>query len=183
MDTFEISPKQYKCSYCGSLVGSNTGYKASSGTCGIYICPICTRPTIIDHIGNRIPEIPFGEDVQGIDDQHVRNAYNEARNCTQAGAYTGAVLLCRKILMNIAVDKGAAPGKKFIEYIQFLVDNHYVPPDGEKWVDQIRDKGNEATHEIPKIERKDAEQIMRFTEMLLRFIYEMPSYLDADEEE
>ncbi|TBT15295.1 hypothetical protein D5E83_24565, partial [Vibrio parahaemolyticus] len=33
--------------------------------------------------------------------------YKEARNCVAASAYTGAVLLTRKLLMNIGVEQGA----------------------------------------------------------------------------
>ena len=90
-------------------------------------------------------------------------------------AYTASVLACRKLLMNIAVAQGAAEGKKFAEYVQYLADNGYVPPNGKGWVDHIRKKGNEATHEIPHMERGDAEELIAFAEMLLKFIYEFPA--------
>jgi hypothetical protein len=38
------------------------------------------------------------------------------------------VLLCRKMLMNVAVHEGAAEGLKFIEYVTYLSDHGYVPP-------------------------------------------------------
>jgi hypothetical protein len=91
------------------------------------------------------------------------------------GANTAVVLLARKLLMNIAVQHGAQPGKAFVDYIDYLSDNGFVPPNGRAWVDQIRKKGNEATHEIPQITEQDARQILTFTEMLLKFVYEFPS--------
>ncbi len=77
--------------------------------------------------------------------------------------------------MNIAVAQGAPEGKKFIEYVKHLADSGFVPPNGHGWVDHIRSKGNEATHEIALMEEKDAKDLISFCEMLLRFIFEFPN--------
>ena len=77
--------------------------------------------------------------------------------------------------MNMAVAQGAKTGLAFIDYVQFLADNGYVPPKGKGWVDHIRKKGNEATHEISAMSKADAEELLSFSEMLLKFIYEFPS--------
>lgn len=77
--------------------------------------------------------------------------------------------------MNIAVAQGASEGKKFIDYVNYLAENGYVPPNGKGWVDHIRKKGNEATHEIIVMTQSDAEELISFAEMLLKFIYEFPS--------
>ncbi len=77
--------------------------------------------------------------------------------------------------MNIAVARGASEGKKFIEYVEFLSEKGFVPPDGKGWVDHIREKGNDATHEIKIMSRPDAEDLITFSEMLLKFIFEFPS--------
>ena len=79
------------------------------------------------------------------------------------------------MLMNIAVAQGAKEGLKFIEYVSHLADNGYIPPNGTGWVDHIRKKGNEATHEIALMGKDDAEELILFTEMLLKFIYEFPA--------
>jgi hypothetical protein len=77
--------------------------------------------------------------------------------------------------MNIAVQQGADEGKKFIEYVEYLAANGYVPPNGKPWVDHIRKKGNEATHEITLMGSDDATELIQFSEMLLKFIYEFPA--------
>jgi len=46
---------------------------------------------------------------------------------------------------------------------------------GRGWVDQIRDKGNDAAHELPQMTVEDAKELIEFTEMLLRFIYDLPA--------
>lgn len=92
-------------------------------------------------------------------------------------AHTATALLCRKLLMYVAVEKGAEEGKSFQYYVTYLADNHYVPPDGRAWVDHIRVRGNDATHQITIIAREDAEQLVIFTAMLLRQIYEFAGRL------
>jgi hypothetical protein len=105
----------------------------------------------------------------------IAGLYEEARRCTSARAYTAAVLACRKILMHIAVERGAATGEKFIAYVDYLAKQGYVPPDGRIWVDHIRTKSNEANHEIVAMTDTDAADLVTFVEMLLRFIYEFPA--------
>ena len=89
-------------------------------------------------------------------------------------------MLCRKLLMNVAVQQGARHNQSFQSYVEYLDEHGFVPPNGRKWVDAIRKKGNDANHEIELMSSKDAHNIIRFTEMLLRFIYEMPHMLEDD---
>ncbi len=89
--------------------------------------------------------------------------------------YTATVLICRKMLMNIAVNQGAGEGLKFIEYVNYLAEQGYIPPNGRHWVDHIRKKGNEANHEITSMNQEDGKDLLIFIEMLLKFIYEFPN--------
>ena len=77
--------------------------------------------------------------------------------------------------MSIAVAQGAPANKSFVSYVEYLAEKGYVPPNGRGWVDHIRKKGNEANHEIKLMAQPDAEELVSFTEMLLKFIYEFPS--------
>jgi len=105
----------------------------------------------------------------------VESLYEETRKCTSAGAHTAAVLACRKILMHIAVDQKAKEGLSFLDYVEYLANNGFVPPNGKRWVDHIRKKGNEANHEIALMSQDDAKDLVSFAEMLLKFIYEFPN--------
>lgn len=81
--------------------------------------------------------------------------------------------------MHIAVEKGAAAGNNFFSYVEYLANNHYVPPDGKTWVDYVRVRGNEANHEIMIMGQTDAESLITLVGALLRFIYELPSLLPS----
>ncbi|MCK9426373.1 MAG: DUF4145 domain-containing protein [Ignavibacteriaceae bacterium] len=174
----KISSKSYQCGYCNKQIGSDSGYSGHQGPSLvgiIVICSYCNKPSFF--FGEtQTPAFRLGNEVKNIADESVKNLYNEARDCTSVGAYTSAILVCRKIIMHLAVEKGAAPGQSFVSYIDFLESGHYFPPNGRPWVDKIRQKGNEANHEIIIVNKDEAKELLLFVEFLLRFIYEFPSY-------
>lgn len=175
-----IGTISYTCGYCNTKVGPSFGYNCldqgfPQGEHGlILICPKCNKPTFFQISNGEItPSSKYGDEVEHLPED-IEALYNEARNCISVNAYNSSVLSCRKLLMNIAHSKGAKESKTFVSYVEFLNDNHYTPPESKSWVDHIRKKGNEATHEIPSKTRDDAVELLDFTEMLLKFVYEMP---------
>ncbi len=176
----EVTKKSYKCGYCNLDVGNNKGYNYvvdSKKIAHIYVCPICDKPTFFDKEGKQYPGIKHGNNVLNIDNEEVQSLYEEARNCFSVNAFTAVALCSRKLLMNVAVHLGAEENKKFIYYVNWLDDNHYILPNSKKWVDQIRKIGNEATHEIAIVSRDDAEKTLIFMEMLLKIVYEFPNMI------
>jgi hypothetical protein len=177
-----IKPKVFDCGYCGCRVGPDKGYCDRLEHDFIVICSNCGRPTYISIFDElQVPSPVFGNNVNLVPEEMAK-LYNEARRCTGVNAYTASVLCCRKLLMNIAVDKGAAKGGKFIEYVEYLGNKGYIVPDGLGWVDHIRKKGNEATHEIELMGEKDAKDLIVFCEMLLKTIYEFPGKFNEQED-
>jgi hypothetical protein len=179
-----LPPKKFVCGYCGAHTGPDKGYypdgyrsdqKQGGDSRMIYLCTNCGSPTFFfgEH---QSPGIAFGSPLQHLP-ATVSEAYGEARSCMSVNAYTATTLLCRKLLMNVAVAEGANPGEQFVAYVSYLESNGYVPPKGKPWVDRIRKLGNTATHEIPIPSQHDAEQALTFVEMLLSFVYEMPGRL------
>jgi hypothetical protein len=177
----ELPNKNFDCGFCGKGVSSIKGYiigqnrdGAGAVVGGAWLCSNCLGPNAFAPDGSRFPTPALGNPVAHVPDT-LNMLYEEARRCTSANCYTAAVLLCRKMLMNIAVQEGAAEGLKFIEYVAYLSNKGYVPPNGKHWVDHIRKRGNEATHEIALMSETDAKELVGFLEMLLRFIYEFPN--------
>ena len=62
---------------------------------------------------------------------------------------------------------------KFIEYVNYLDEENYIPKNSKKWVDIIRSKGNETTHEIKISDEKEAKQLIKFIEIIITLIYEI----------
>ncbi len=177
----KMKSKSYTCGYCGNSLASEVGFQGKVNWqdkwrhSHIYICHFCSRPTYFDTRGDQFPGMAFGGDVADVSDATVHALYNEARNATSANCFTAAVLCCRKLLMHIAVSKGAKKNQSFAEYVDHLSQNNYVPPDAQEWVDHIRKRGNEANHEISIMTREDAEELIAFSEMLLKIIFEFPA--------
>jgi hypothetical protein len=175
-----LGSKSYICGYCNKPIASEKGYWAlwkGSLKSDVYICHYCSSPTFFDIRDNtQTPGQRYGNIVEHVP-QEISDLYNEARECTSCNSYTAAVLCCRKLLMNIAVSKGAKEGLKFIEYVNFLTEKGFVPPDSNEWIDHIRNKGNEANHEIKLMDAEDAQELIGFIEMILKFIFEFPAIM------
>lgn len=180
----QIPAKMYECGFCGASVAPDKGWfaarpggsgQASAAIASIYICHHCQGPTFFDPSGRRFPGAAFGDGVKDISDEGIATLYDEARRSSAASAYTAAVLCCRKILMHVAVEKGAREGQSFVAYVEHLAAKGYIPPGARDWVDHIRTKSNEANHEVVVMSAADAEELLSFTGMLLKVVYEFPA--------
>ncbi len=170
----QLESRKYRCGYCGNIVATDKGFHDKERAYRAYLCPHCNKPSFFDASGKQTPGIAPGNDVAALPTE-LEAIYSEARRCVAVNAFTASVLACRKLLMHIAVEQNAEPGKAFIFYVEYLANNGYVPPNGKGWVDHIRKKGNEATHEIVLMSAEDAIELISFSEMLLKFIYEFPA--------
>jgi hypothetical protein len=173
-----LHTKTYVCGHasCGKDVAADKGWVQSvhiQDTAYIYVCPNCRLPTLFDG-QTQLPGVSLGNEVQHLPSE-IEPIWAEIRTCTSNSAYTSAVLTGRKLLMHIAVGQSAKAGLSFVQYVDYLVDNHFAPPNSKPWVDKIRTHGNEATHEIVLKTKDDAEEILVFLEMLLKFMYEFPA--------
>jgi hypothetical protein len=145
----------------------------------IRLCSYCNGPTLFLQGDQEYSPGPLpGNPVEHLPGE-IESLFAEARTASAAGAYTAAVLTCRKILMHIAVDKGADKNKNFLEYVTYLISKGYAPPNSQDWVDYIRTRSNEANHEITLMTTEDATALVTFIEMLLRLIFELPKSVPA----
>ena len=176
-----LSSKRYTCGYCGETVGSSYGYTLNyhNGDIAIYLCPYCGRPSFMED-NVIIPGSTYGQTITNLPDT-VQSLYDEARNSYQAGAFTGVILICRKILANVAVYYGAEDGQRFVKYVDYLVENGYVPEKSREWIDKIRTEGNSATHDQTAKNKDDAQRILDFVQMLLLINFKFNSDYNISE--
>lgn len=135
----QIDSLKFQCGFCGNNVATNRGFYDETGVYKVYPCPHCDKPSFFSK-GEQVPGVAPGNDVGHLP-KELEAIYKEARRCVSVNAHTAAVLACRKLLMHIAVEQKAEPGKSFIHYVEYLAENGYVPPNGKGWVDHIRKKG------------------------------------------
>ena len=173
----------YRCGHCDTKVsGAVVAYYVWGDTArNQYVvqwvqCPECALGSTLIN-GTSFPGSSFGPVLEGLPAE-VAEAYEEARRCMMVDAHTAAELICRKVLMHVAVEKGAKEGESFADYLSHLEQQGYVTPPMKKWVDAIRKNGNESTHKLSSPSKQRAESTVMFTAELLRLTYEMEHLTD-----
>jgi hypothetical protein len=161
---------EYQCGHCDAKVsGAVVAYHENIKW---VLCPNCGNGSVLDYNGNIHPGVAFGPHIAGLPND-INEAYEEARRSMSASAFTGSELICRKILMYVAVEKGAKEGESFTFYLDHLEKEGYITPPMKAWVDLIRKHGNIAAHILEKPNQNRAESTLMFTAELLRIVYEM----------
>lgn len=164
-----ITSKDFICGWCGNRIASANGY-FNSGSAKIYICHFCQKPNYFDGTGGQYPGASYGTEIKNLPED-IETIYNEIRRLHGESAWTAIVLLARKLLMHVAVEKGAPEGKQFITYVQYLTDN-YVAKSNQGWVDRVRTVSNIANHELKIMDAAQARMVTDFTGMILKLVYE-----------
>lgn len=182
----EIMPATYVCGYCGTKVSSDEGmflkdstvgdgYNKNTKAYGVFICTSCNMPSLIaeseDGSMIQVPGINYGNSVLHLPDD-INEIYEEMRRCYSVNSYTGVISLGRILLDHIAVDWGAKAGQSFQQNVGYLKDNHYIATNSENWVDLIRQYGNKSNHKLVINTQNDAQNIIKFCEMILKTNYE-----------
>lgn len=176
----------YVCGHCGREVSGavvampGTDSSETNGIRWLW-CPSCGDGSVRAINGAVYPSVQFGPEVEGLP-PGIGTAYSEARDCMGVRAFTAAELLCRKLLMYVAVEKGA-PEKDdrgralpFVKYLDHLKDDGYITPTMDAWVGLIREHGNDAAHDLDPPSEDRAKSTVLFTAELLRVVYEMPHF-------
>ena len=166
----------YTCSYCGTYVAGTVVASNIVKSIQWLSCPHCEWGSVSNK-GMVVPAPLLGEYIKGLPET-IQNAYVEARKSFSSKSYTACVLMCRKILMNVAVKKNAPEGDTFTSYIDYMINKGYITVTMKEWVDKIRKNGNDATHEIPPPDSEKACTTLEFTALLLKNVYETKFLLD-----
>ena len=125
--------------------------------------------------GAVFPPAPAGSSVKNLESD-VQEAWREARTTHAVAAYTASTMMCRKILMHLAVDKaGSKEGESFARYVDDLDKAGYIAPGLKDVVDRIREQGNVANHELPAATEEQSLATIAITQHLLQVMYELPA--------
>ena len=138
------------------------------------LCPNCQDGSVRTKSGAVYPVAPAGGSVTNLP-ADVAQAWREARTAHAVAAYTAAEIMCRKILMHLAVDvANSKAGATFKDYIADLDKAGYISTALKPAVEKVRDRGNAANHDLPASTEADSLVTLKITEHMLRSIYEIP---------
>jgi hypothetical protein len=91
----------------------------------------------------------------------------------QNGRWNAAVGMYRAAL-DLATKSLRAEGPTFFKRLENLASTARVTPEIRSWADHVRVEGNEALHDPETFTREDAQALRFFTEMFLRYVFELP---------
>jgi len=161
------------CGSCGQGVAAVVVNNQGDGTI-FMVCPACLEGSVKTRSGAIWPPAAKGASVANLPDD-VAQAWREARTSNAVAAYTASEIMCRKILMHLAVDvAGSKPGDTFHAYIEHLDKAGYIGAGLRPAVEKIKNRGNVANHALPSSTEADSVITLKITEHLLRGIYEIP---------
>jgi len=168
--------QSYRCGYCNRVVhglvvsriiDDEEGYESIW-----LLCPNCKRGSVKTPENVIVPYAKASANIPGLS-PNLEKAYNEAGDCLSIGSFTACEMVCRKILMSVAVDRGAKENLTFKQYVNYLESNGDITSNMKPWVVFIKDSGNDANHELALSSKEHAESTFDFTTQLLTLIYGM----------
>ena len=176
----------FVCVLCGAPQSSGTGWDCGPDTSGMHweCIRVCQRghATLLlmkpnaHQVVEQLPTPNTAPPVEGIPDtnEDIHKLYEEAGRCLTHSAPTGAVMICRKLLMNLAVEHaGASDDDSYQKCVKALVAANHIPTEGHPLADHICLIGNEANHELPAITRETAERVVTLPSIVLNNIYQL----------
>ncbi|GAA3149578.1 hypothetical protein GCM10017687_78820 [Streptomyces echinatus] len=180
------------CGHCQSQAkGSVVGALADNDppvSQGLYLvqCGKCRRGVLVE--GDFVV-LPFGRDENDYAYQlstlwpkahftlshlipgALQRAYEEARTCYSAGAYTAAAAMVRRTLEGVCADQGVT-AKVLMRALQELRDAGKIEGRLFDWAQALRVLGNQGAHFTGQdVDREDAADALALCEALLDYIY------------
>lgn len=179
-----------ECEHCqaivdGEVIANYTDYEAETEATGRYTflkCPRCSRPFIMLQVddGSQLGENwdepkrlfpPVEMSASPVIPFSLRSAYDEARACFRARAYTATAIMCRKTLEGIADEKGIST-RSLVQDLKEMKEKGIIENRLYEWADALRISGNEAAHGVnSRVSPQDAKDILEFTHALLEYVF------------
>ena len=141
-------------------------------------CPRCRRPFILlqvdDGAGWNEPVRLYPPKDIGISlaiPNSIRLAYEEARTCFRAKAYTATAIMCRKTLEGIA-EEFKITSRNLASALKEMKEKGVIESRLYEWAEALRISGNEAAHGVgATISPPDAKDVLEFTNALLEYVF------------
>lgn len=109
----------------------------------------------------------------------VANRFRQGENAFQRGDWNAAVAMYRSALDIATKGMEGVPEGLFFPRLKWLHEQHRITPDMRAWADHVRVEGNEALHDPDDFTEDDAKPLRLFTEMFLRYVFELPGEVRA----
>jgi hypothetical protein len=110
----------------------------------------------------------------------VASRFVQGENAYQNGDWNAAAAMYRSALDVATKGMPDVPkGETFFKRLQWLNDHHRITPEIRAWGDTVRIEGNDALHGDDEFSEADTKPLRLFTEMFLRYVFELPGEVAA----
>lgn len=104
----------------------------------------------------------------------VKGRFLEGEDAFRRGRWNSAVAMYRSALDIATKGMNDVPAGKFFDRLKWMAENHAITPEIRSWADHVRVEGNAALHDPEEFNEADAKSLRFFTEMFLRYVFELP---------
>lgn len=109
----------------------------------------------------------------------IKSAYVQALRSYKMSLFDSSALMCRKCLEGLCKILGVT-GRNLNQRLEKLKIENHIDERFLKWGHQIRLIGNEAAHDIDTpVSKKDAQDILEFTEAILIYVFSLTKRYEA----
>lgn len=147
-------------------------------------CPQCAQPALLRIVedGNPSRIWPPLDRLDWEVPAPIRGAYDEAARCFDAGAFTAAAVMCRKVLEGVCDEQGAR-GNSLAARLDDLKAKGVIDSRLAEWANQLRLGGNEAAHDPSiTVDRADARDLKDFTKAIVEYMFTIQRRFDSFQE-
>ena len=178
-----------KCSFSGIGMGDSVVLYCRGCKKGVYFrlagCDFTDEDTTARVEAERVEDY-YPRKVLTIDQaipQEIGDDFDEANRCLGVEAKKATVAMCRRVLQNTCVLKGASPKADLFEQIDELESKRIINPSMKDVAHTIRLIGNWGAHPqndpLKDVTLDDAVEIVKFTSEFLDEVFVRPARLDA----
>jgi len=144
----------------------------------IGVCNSCKEAVLVRSKGSslwRISPDPLPSPTDERIPNPMRGDLAEAKTCYSVRVFRGCAVIARRAIQSACIDKGANSSDKLERQLEDLSLKGVITKELASWGHSVRWIGNDAAHpDSPKVEEKDADDILKLAEEFLRVIYVTP---------
>ena len=157
----------WKCSNCGKGVCGESNYSLGRGEFHF------------EKFFETYP-VPSKSSAPKFTPDDIASDFYEAKTSLNHGNFKAACMMARSTVETAVVSMGATKGG-LKGKIKELADKNIITQSLAEWADEVKEIGNDATHMAERGSspptQADAEDAVRFTEMLLMYMFTLPGMI------
>lgn len=174
------------CPYCHkhTYLTILTNSRTPTGDWAMGRCNACDFVVLIhSNTGNIYPN-PLPKAIDENIKENIKKDCEEANLCFSIRAYRAAVVMARRALQSICLDKGAKDDEKLEKQIDWLLSEAIITKDLKNWAHEVRMVGDNAAHpkkpeEDQSVSKDDAEDILKLLEQFCQVLYVAPAIAEV----